>query len=66
MFREAAATCAYSDFAHLDDKSMISFVLSMGNDGMDDQKLKANLAAARAKNAAPKPKAKVEVRETVC
>jgi len=60
MFREAAATCAYSDFAHLDDKGMISFVLSMGNDGMDDMKLRANLAAARAKNAAPKLKPKAE------
>eukprot|EP00622_Pseudochattonella_farcimen_P006239 FR742016.1.p1 GENE.FR742016.1~~FR742016.1.p1 ORF type:complete len:199 (+),score=35.19 FR742016.1:51-647(+) len=58
MFQDPAATCAYSEFSHLDDKSTISFVISLGNDGMDAKKLQANLDAARAKNAAKQPKKK--------
>lgn len=58
MFDGGVQRGAYSDFAHLQDQATLSFVLSLGNDGADKEKLKEMKAASRRKKKAKESKIK--------
>lgn len=58
MFEGGVQRGAYSDFAHLEDQATLSFVLSLGNDGADKEKMQAMKATTRHKKKVKESKLK--------
>lgn len=52
--KQTTRSGAYSDFAHVSGQSTLAYVLSLGNDGMDEEKLALMKAIARKRKKKPR------------